>query len=242
MNAKTMNAETTLTREQSMTIQGTIQKSSVLFLLLLGAAFYAWQQLTSSAVGINGTVVQKYAMISGLIGFAVAMATIFLKKYAGFLAPLYALVEGFFLGSISLMFESMFPGIVMQAVLGTMAAFGVMLFMYQAKIIRVTEKFRSVMLIATGAIAVTYLLSFVLSFFGVQMGFLHNSSLLSIGISLVVIVVASLNLLLDFDMIEAYEGRVPKYMEWYCGFSLLITLVWLYMEMLRLLAKIQSRD
>jgi uncharacterized YccA/Bax inhibitor family protein len=183
-------------------------------------------------------------LIGGALGgFAVAIAMMFMKKYAGILAPIYAVLEGLFLGAISAIFESMYPGIVMNAVLGTFATFLTMLFAYRTGLIKVTEKLRSIIVIATGAIAVMYLLSWIMGMFGVGMSFLHDSSMLSIGISLFVIVIAALNLLLDFDFIEKGSSMgAPKYMEWFGAFGLLVTLVWLYIEFLRLLAKLQSRD
>ncbi|MCB0271797.1 MAG: Bax inhibitor-1/YccA family protein [Bdellovibrionales bacterium] len=239
MNAQVLQKETVGYGEDTMTVSGTIQKSGILFGLLVAGAVISWNQILAHG-DMSIAFAQRYMMISAIAGFGIAMATIFLKKYAAFLAPLYAIVEGFFLGSISLFMERYFPGVVLQAVMGTFAVFAVMLALYAGKVIRVTDKLRSIVMVATGAIALMYLVNLGLAFFGTQIPFLHSSSPLGIGISILIIGVAAFNLLLDFDMIEQYAGRVQKHMEWYCGFGLLVTLVWLYLEILRLLAR--TRD
>lgn len=239
MSSNVMQKEMGVAIQDAMTVKGTIHKSGILTALLFAGAFWSWNQIAGQGE-MAMAYAQKYTMISAIAGLVLAMLTIFLRKYAAFLAPLYAIVEGFFLGSISLVFESMYPGIVFQAILGTLSVFAVMLFLYDRKIIVVTNKLRSIVFAATGAIFLMYLASWIMGFFGMSMGFLHDSGPLGIGISLLIIGVAAFNLLLDFDMIEQYAGRVDKHMEWYCGFALLVTLVWLYMEILRLLAK--TRD
>ncbi len=244
LKEKVFSKEASLNSSMAMTVNGTIEKTGILLLVLIIAASYTWGVFFNSGDMENAMGSVGGWLIGGALGgFAVAIATTFMKKYAGFLAPIYAVLEGLFLGAISAVFESMYPGIVMNAVLGTFATFLVMLFAYRTGLIKVTEKFRAVIFVATGAIAVMYLLSWILGMFGIGMSFLHDSSMLSIGISIVVIIIAALNLLLDFDFIERGSAMgAPKYMEWYSAFGLLVTLVWLYIEFLRLLAKLQGRD
>lgn len=244
LKEKAFKKEAILDSSKIMTVNGTIEKTGILLFVVIIAASYTWKLFFNSGDAENAMSAMGGWMMGGAIGgFIVAMATIFMKKYAGFLAPIYAVLEGLFLGAISAVFESMYPGIVMNAVLGTFATFLVMLFTYRTGLIKVTDKFRSIIIVATGAIAVMYLLSWIMGMFGAGMSFLHDSSMMSIGISVFVIVIAALNLLLDFDFIEkSSQMGAPKYMEWYGAFGLLVTLVWLYIEFLRLLAKIQGRD
>jgi uncharacterized YccA/Bax inhibitor family protein len=158
-------------------------------------------------------------------------------------APIYAVFEGLFLGAISAMFEAMYPGLVMRAVSLTFGVFFIMLLLYRSGTIRATQKFRTVILAATGGIALVYFVSFIAGMFGVNFGFMTGNSMMSIGFSLVVVVIAALNLILDFDMItRGADAMAPKYMEWYGAFGLMVTLIWLYLELLRLLSKIASRD
>lgn len=244
LKEKAFNKEASFVHTSSMTVNGTIQKTGILLLILMIAASYTWGIFFNSGDMENAMGSMGPWVIGGALGgFAVAIVMMFMKKYAGFLAPIYAVLEGVFLGAISAIFESMYPGIVMNAVLGTFATFLVMLFTYRTGLIKVTEKFKSIIFVATGAIAMMYLLSWIMGMFGVGMSFLHDSSMLSIGISVFVIVIAALNLLLDFDFIEKGSAMgAPKYMEWYGAFGLLVTLVWLYIEFLRLLSKLQGRD
>jgi uncharacterized YccA/Bax inhibitor family protein len=183
-------------------------------------------------------------MIGGLIGgLVLALVTVFKKEWAGFTAPGYAVCEGLVLGALSAIFELQYPGIVMQAVALTFGTLFCLLMAYKTQIIRVTEKFRLGVFVATAAIALVYLVSIVLGFFHIQVPFMVGSGLVSIGFSLFVVGIAALNLVLDFDMIErGAEAGAPKYMEWYGAFGLMVTLVWLYMEILRLLAKLRGRD
>lgn len=228
----------------TMTINGTIEKTGLLILILLVAASYTWGIFFNSGDAENAIGTMGGWLIGGALGgFVVAIALTFMPKYAAFLAPIYAILEGVFLGAISAIFESMYPGIVMNAVLGTFSTFLIMLFAYRTGLIKVTDKLRSIIVSATGAIAIMYFLSWIMGMFGMHMSFLHDSSMMSIGISLFVIVVAAFNLLLDFDFIErGSKAGAAKYMEWYGAFGLLVTLVWLYIEFLRLLSKIQGRD
>lgn len=181
----------------------------------------------------------------GLIGgLVVALVTVFKKEWSPVTAPLYAVLEGLAIGAISAVFEQRFPGIVMQAVGLTFGTLAALLLAYRSGLVRATENFKLGVVAATGGIMLLYLVNIGMRLFGFEgMGFIHDSGWLGIGFSAVVVVVAALNLVLDFDFIEqGVEHGAPKYMEWYGAFGLLVTLVWLYLEILRLLAKLQSRD
>lgn len=220
-----------------MTIDGTVNKSFITLAILLGAAFVTWSMF------FNGQNVTPF-MIGGAIGgLVVALIVSFKATSAPYLVPVYAALEGMFLGGLSATYESLYNGITLQASLLTMCVFVALLLAYKARIIKATENFKLGVFAATAGIMLLYLASFVLGFFGITVPYLHDSSWIGIGISLVIVVVAALNLVLDFDFIEsgAQQGA-PKYMEWYGAFGLMVTLVWLYIEMLRLLAKIASRD
>jgi uncharacterized YccA/Bax inhibitor family protein len=181
-------------------------------------------------------------MMGGAIGgFILAMIISFIPKSAPALSPIYAVLEGLFLGGISAFFEARFPGLVMRAVGLTFGVFAVMLFIYRSRIIRVTNKFRIVIMSAMGGIMLVYVASFIMSLFGAHMAFLAGNSTFAIGFSLVVVAVASFSLMLDFDMIERSAAMgAPKYMEWYGAFGLMVTLVWLYLEILRLLSMLAN--
>ena len=172
-----------------------------------------------------------------------AIVTAFKKEWSPVTAPLYALVEGFFLGAISALYNHLYEGIVMQAVMLTFGTLFALLLAYRSGLVKATENFKLGVVAATGGIALVYLATIALSFFNIQIPLIHESGLIGIGFSLFVIVIAALNLVLDFDFIETgVEQGAPKYMEWYGAFGLMVTLVWLYIEFLRLLAKLQSRD
>jgi uncharacterized YccA/Bax inhibitor family protein len=188
------------------------------------------------------TTLMMVGIFGGLIA---AIAISFKPNWAGYLAPLYGLLEGLFIGGISAIlnaaFAEKYPGLIMQAVGLTFGVAIAMFLLYNFRIIRATEKFKSVIFTATLGIGIFYLLTMVLRLFGVNVGFMYDSSLLSIGISLFIVAIAALNLILDFDMIEqGAERGAPKFMEWYGAFGLLVTLVWLYLEILRLLSKLGS--
>jgi uncharacterized YccA/Bax inhibitor family protein len=222
----------------AMTLQGTVNKTGVLLLCVVATSAWTW--------GLAHSPAPQSAMpwvMGGLIGGLItAFVTIFKKNWAPFTAPLYALLEGLVLGGISAFFEKPYPGIAAQAVGLTFGTLFVMLFAYKTGVIRATERFKLGVIAATGAIAVFYLIAMVLGFFRVNVGILYSSSLGGIAFSLVVVVIAALNLVLDFDMIETGVRRgAPKYMEWYGAFGLMVTLIWLYLEMLRLLAKSRRR-
>lgn len=218
-----------------MTIQGTVSRTAMLLALLFAATLLTWKP----AAPQDST---GWIMIGGIAGFVVALITIFNKKASPVTAPIYAVCQGVMLGGISSLFENRFPGIVMQAVLMTFGTLGALLLAYTSRLIRVTENLKLGIVAATGGIALFYLVSWILGFFGVQIPMIAGNGLVGIVFSVVVVVIAALNLVLDFDFIEqgAAQGA-PKYMEWYAAFGLIVTLVWLYMEILRLLSKLQSR-
>ncbi len=228
--------------ENAMTISGTLQKFGFLFLMVLGSSFYSWKEF---AEGGNVTPMMWTGAIGGLV---VAIVLVFKPMWSPFLAPLYALLEGLFIGAISAMYNSAFaelaPNIIINAVGLTFGVAAGMYLLYSFRIIKATEKFKSVIIAATVGIGIFYLLVVVLRAFGMEnMPFLHEGSILGIGFSLFVVAIAALNLILDFDMIEkGAEMGAPKYMEWYGAFGLMVTMVWLYLEILRLLSKISSRD
>ncbi|AJC45682.1 Bax inhibitor-1/YccA family protein [Xanthomonas sacchari] len=230
----------------AMTLNGTANKTGVLLMLSVITAVFAWSQSISIDAAGNETIapgVVGYALGGAIGGFILAMITIFKKNWAPITAPLYALVEGFFLGSISAVYEVRFNGIVLQAVLLTFGTLFAMLFAYRSGLIKATENFKLGVVAATGGIALLYLASMILGFFHITVPVIHESSGLGIAFSLFVVVVAALNLVLDFDFIESgVEQGAPKYMEWYGAFGLMVTLVWLYIEFLRLLSKLQSRN
>ncbi len=224
---------------ETMTIGGTVSAAAVLLLILLVAGWVGWAQVSPSPEGVQ---FPGWILPAVLVALGVAILTFFKPRLARFTAPVYALVEGFLLGAISHVYDIAWEGIVVQAVGLTVAVFGVLLFLYATRVIKVTDKLRMGIVAATGAIMVVYLVSIVLRLFGVQVPFLHDASPIGILISLAIVVVAALNLLLDFDFIErGAAGGAPKYMEWYGAFGLLVTLVWLYLELLRLLSKLRSR-
>lgn len=180
-------------------------------------------------------------LIGGIGGFIMALVTIFKKEHSPVTAPIYALLEGLFLGGVSAYFEAQLAGIVFQAVLLTMGTLLSLLFIYKSGLINVTENFKLGVAAATGGIALVYLISFGMSLFGSTMPYIHESGLIGIGFSLFVVVIAALNLVMDFDFIEqGAEQKAPKYMEWYAAFGLMVTLIWLYIEFLRLLAKLRD--
>lgn len=230
------------TSEKSMTVDGAINKSFILLLLVMATAFWSWS-FTMPAILKNPNVFSPLLLFGAIGGFVVALVTIFKKEWSPITAPIYAALEGIFLGGISATFELKFPGIVLQAMTATFGTFAALLFIYKSGLVKVTDGFRTGLFAATGGIFAMYLIVFILGFFGVNMPYLHDSSPLSIGISIFVIIVAALNLILDFDAIEqGAKAKAPEFMEWYCSFSLLVTIVWLYIEFLKLIAKIRSQD
>jgi len=232
------------THEEIMTVSGTVNKIALMLLLVVSAASYTWGMYFESAqTGGLSTAIMPWMIGGGIGGLVLALITIFKPVWSPYTAPVYAICEGLLLGGLSASFNAIYPGIVMQAVGLTFAILFTMLFAYKSGIIKVTQKFRTGIIAATGGIFLFYMATWILSMFGVNMGFALGNSLVSIGISLFVVVIASLNLVLDFDFIErGAQSGAPKYMEWYGAFGIMVTLIWLYLEILRLLAKISSRD
>lgn len=225
---------------QEMTVQGVINKTGLLLLCVLISAGWTWFQFVQS--GGNPSAVQGYMWLGLLAGLGLAFATIFKKEWAPVTAPLYAFAQGLFIGGISSMFEASYPGIVIQATSLTFGTLFAMLVAYRSGMVKATEGFKLGVVAATGGIAIVYFISIILSFFGVNLSFIYGNGALGIGFSLFVVVIAALNLVLDFDLIEnGVRYRLPKFMEWYCGFALMVTLIWLYIEFLRLLSKARSR-
>ena len=241
LNKKTFeNIGYASTTEDTMTLQGTVNKTGFLLTFLILAAAWTWNLYFESN---NPTSVTPWLIGGGLGGFIVAIITTFKKHLSPITAPIYAVLEGLFLGSLSALFESRFPGIVVQAVGLTFGTLFALLMAYRSGFIKATENFKLGVTAATGGICLLYLISFILSFFGTGIPYIHQSGIIGIGFSMFVVVIAALNLVLDFDFIEnASESNAPKYMEWYCAFGLLVTLVWLYIEILRLLSKLYSRN
>jgi len=220
-----------------MTLQGTAFKTGILLLILVVTGSYTWSQ------ALAGNMAIAYGLLAagGIGGFILALVTIFFPRASPITSPIYAALEGLLLGAISAVFEASYPGIVMQAVGLSVGTLAVMLFLYGTGIIRATEKFKIGVVAATGAICLVYLVDMVVSWFGTRLPFIHETGMVGIGFSLVVVIIAALNLILDFDFIEqGVRQQAPKYMEWYGGFSLLVTLIWMYLEILRLLAKLNS--
>lgn len=235
----------------SMTIQGTVNKTFILLFLVVISASWVWGKIMPAASSfgtMEPAVHQPPAMVGplmllGLIGgFIAAMVTVFKKEWAGITAPIYALLEGLVLGSISAIFEMQYPGIVIQAVALTFGTLFCLLGAYKSGLIKPTENFKLGIVAATGAICLIYFVSWIMSFFGVHFGMIYGSGPIGIGFSLVVVTIAALNLVLDFDFIEQGAAMgAPAYMEWYGAFGLMVTLIWLYIEILRLLAKLRER-
>jgi uncharacterized YccA/Bax inhibitor family protein len=229
----------------AMTLNGTVNKTGILLLLTVVTSAFAWSQtMVQTPEGMQVAPGAMIYMIGGAIGgFVLALVTAFKKEWSPVTAPLYALVEGFFLGTISAIYNAQFEGIVLQAVMLTFGTLFALLFAYRSGLIKATENFKLGVAAATGGIFLIDLATIVLGLFGINIPYIHESGLIGIGFSLFVIVIAALNLVLDFDFIESgVEAGAPKYMEWYGAFGLMVTLVWLYIEFLRLLAKLQSRD
>lgn len=221
----------------AMTVQGTATRTALLLAVVVAAASVTWNQSAQQ------NPIVPSLMIGGLVvGLITAMITIFKKSWSPITAPIYAAAEGLFLGGLSSYFEARYPGIAFQAVGLTFGTLFGLLFAYRTGIIRATENFKLGIFAATSGICLLYFVGFVMSFFGAGIPYIHEAGMIGIGFSLFVVVIAALNLVLDFDFIEQGAAHgAPKYMEWYGAFGLLVTLVWLYIEILRLLAKLNSR-
>jgi len=236
LNDNNFNEQERILEGTPMTINGTIQITAFLGLLLICAATFVWSRFSAGYTDLG-----MMLMGGGLIvGFILGLIIAFTRNKM--LIPVYAVCEGCALGGISSIFESQFPGIVLQAVAGTFAALFSMLVLYKLRVIQATDKFRSVIFISTASIAAVYLVDIIGSFFGLHVPLINSSSTAGIAVTLIVVVIAALNLILDFDFIERGEQMMlPKDFEWYGAFGLMVTLVWLYVEILRLLAKINRK-
>jgi uncharacterized YccA/Bax inhibitor family protein len=236
---KSMHLEANM--QGTMSVRGAINKFGFLMVMIIAGAAYNWHMFEQGQ-----TSTMNALMITGIIGGLItAIAISFKPNWAGYLAPLYGLLEGLFIGGISAIFNAAFadkyPGLVMQAVGLTFGVAIAMFLLYNFRVIKATERLKSIIIMSTVGIGIFYLLTMLLRLFGVNISFMYDSSLLSIGISLFIVAIAALNLILDFDMIEqGAERGAPKFMEWYGAFGLLVTLVWLYLEILRLLSKLAS--
>jgi uncharacterized YccA/Bax inhibitor family protein len=236
LTADSFRGERTLAGVETMTISGTVNKTALALLILLITASLTWN------MGVEDGRVGGFILVGVIGGLITALVTVFKKNWAPITAPIYAAFEGLALGGISAMFEARYPGIVSQAVFLTFGTLAALLIAYRSGWIKATENFKLGVVAATGGIFFVYLISFVLGFFGVNIPLIHGSGTFGIIFSLFVVVIAALNLVLDFDFIEeAAERGAPKYMEWYAAFGLMVTLIWLYLEILRLLAKLQQR-
>jgi uncharacterized YccA/Bax inhibitor family protein len=222
--------------EERMSIEGTVHKTGLCLLILGAAAAWVWGK------AMAGNLVLPAVWVGTLGGFILALVTIFKKEWSPVTVPVYSGLEGLALGGISALFERQYPGIVLQAVSLTFGTLFSLLAAYRSGLIKATENFKLGLFAATGGICLIYLAGFVLGFFGLRIPAIHESGPIGIGFSLVVVVIAALNLVMDFDFIEhGAESGAPKYMEWYGAFGLMVTLVWLYLEMIRLLAKMRER-
>ena len=228
--------------DRPMTVQGSINKTALLLALVIAGAAFTWSRVMTSvesgvAVGIRGW------MIGGsVVAFILAIVISFRQNLAPVLSPIYAICEGLFIGAISAFFEVKYSGLVLRAVLLTFSVMFALLFLYKMRIVRATERFRTILITATAGIAIAYLITFIISLFGVNMSFMYGRGSLGLIVSIGVVAVAALNLVLDFDFIEnGAESNLPAYFEWYGAFGLMVTLVWLYIEILRLLAIIAGR-
>jgi uncharacterized YccA/Bax inhibitor family protein len=228
---------------QTMTIMGTVHRTGFRALIVFAFALWSWKMIPVAGSSAGAGNLYGWLIGSAIAGLGLALVTHWQHTAARFTAPLYAACEGVFLGLISALFDRLHPGIAIQAVGLTATTLLALLFAYRSGLVKATENFKLGVTAATGAVCLMYMVSWVLGMFGVSMPFLHSSGIVGIGISMVIVVIAALNLVLDFDFIEQGEAKgAPKHMEWYAAFGLLVTLVWLYLETLRLLSKLQSRD
>lgn len=225
---------------EGMTISGTVNKAGILIICCVATAALTWNMFLNSR---SPEAVMPLGLLGLIGGLIVAFVTIFKKSWAPVTAPLYSLLEGLVLGAVSAVLEVRFPGIAIQAVGLTFGTLIALLLAYRSGVIRVTDNFRLGVVAATGGIALFYFATMILGFFGVQFPSIYGAGPLGIGVSVFVVIIAALNLVLDFDFIESgARAGAPKYMEWYGAFGLMVTLVWLYLEILRLLSKLRSRN
>lgn len=234
--AAEVHEDTVIDRNETMTVSGTINKSFLMLILLIASAAITW------TMTFNGQPPMVFIFGGAIVGFILVLIATFRPQSSGYLAPGYAIFEGLFIGGVSAIFETMYPGIVIQAVSCTFVTFMVCFGLYKYEIVKVTERFKSVVVASTLAIATYYIISWLLSMFTSFQPIHYGNSMFSIGISAFVIVIAALNLFLDFDQIDkGVQQKMPKYMEWYGAMGLMITLVWLYIEFLRLLSKLNRK-
>jgi uncharacterized YccA/Bax inhibitor family protein len=220
-----------------MTLQGAVNKTMFFLMLLSASALYTWRQAEA-----NPAAAMPWMIGGCIVGLIMAIVTGFKKEWAAVTGSLYAIAEGLALGAISALYEAQFHGIVLQAVMLTIGVLLAMLALYTTRLVQPTAKFQMGVFAATAGIGLVYVVTMVLGFFGIHVPFIHSNGLVGIGFSVFVVIIAALNLIMDFSMIEyGVANRSPKYMEWYSAFGLLVTLVWLYLEILRLLAKLSSR-
>jgi uncharacterized YccA/Bax inhibitor family protein len=241
LGADTFRASTFANRASGsdvMTIGGTVNKTGIALVVLMATAAWTWNLGRSGNPAVGGLT-----MVGVIGGFIAAIVTTFKKTWAPATTPVYAAFEGLALGGISVAFETRYPGLVGQAVFLTFGTLGALLLAYRSGLVKATENFKLGVFAATGGIALVYFVGFIMSFFGSGIPLIHGGGMVGIGFSLFVVGIAALNLVLDFDFIEqGAAAGAPKYMEWYGAFGLLVTLVWLYLEILRLLSKLQQRD
>ncbi len=240
LNSKTFSGfQGAITEENRMTLLGTVNKTYILLLLLVASAATTWW-LTAPLPDVS--FLWPWLLGTSLVAFGVALVTVRNKQRAAITGPIYVVLEGVIVGALSMIFEQTYPGIVLQAVGLTFGILFVLLLIYSTGVIKVTDNFRLGVVAATGAIALLYLVTFGLQFFGVDIAFVHDASEWGIAFNLFVIVIAALNLVLDFDFIESgVKQGAPKFMEWYAAFGLMVTLIWLYIEILRLLGRSRRR-
>ncbi|HSZ85782.1 MAG TPA: Bax inhibitor-1/YccA family protein [Puia sp.] len=240
LNEKVFQNSGVVTGQEVMTERGTLNKFFFLSLMIMASASFTWSAF------YHGKDITSWIWGGAIAGFIVAIVITFKREWSSYLSPAYALLEGLFIGGISAIannaFAKNYPGIVTQAVLLTFGVVIAMFILYRFRIIKATQKFKAIVVSATLGVAIFYLLAMVLRWFSIDIPFLHEGSGLGIIFSLVIVGIAALNLILDFDMIEQGVAMgAPKYMEWYCAFGLMVTIVWLYIEILRLLMKVASR-
>lgn len=240
LNEKMFQKASYVSSSDTMTTNGAVMKTLILGLVFSIVAFFTYGYLTANAY--NEQIYVPFIVVPSIGAFVVALIISFKPATAPFLSVIYTVLQGVAVAAISFIFNAAYDGIVLEAVVCTMIVFFTMLVLFRAGIIRATEKFRAVVVTAMSAIAVFYLVMFAISFFGITPSWFYGSSLISIGISVGVIIVAALSLILDFDFIvEGENSGLPKYMEWYAAFGLIVTIIWLYLEILRLLAKLKDR-
>ena len=236
LNERVFEVERGVAVSEPMTIRGAVNKTSFLLLMVTLSGAWVWSRVAATGA------LPAAVWVGAIGGFITALVTIFKKEWSPATAPIYAVFEGAFLGGISAVLEATYRGIVVDAVALTLGTLAALLIVYRARLIPVTQNFRLGIVAATGGICLVYLATWVLGWFGIRVPFIHEGGVAGIAFSAFVVVIAALNLVLDFDFIEQGSGRnLPKYMEWYAAFGLLVTPVWLYVEILRLLTKLRSR-